>query len=762
MPLLWLSLAFLIGLVLGRGLPYPWWMWAAGGAAAIGAAWVEQRLLKRWENYRKLRSFTRLPLALLLAALLLGLARQAPAHEITPNDLVYYNNKGVLHLTGLVSRAPLDGAGVQYLWVEAQQVALFPGEAAAGPVVSVSGQVEVILPPGMPHRYGDLLELQGSLTGPEPGSLTETISQMGYPAVHLVAQDAGSPFLALLDGLRRQARLTLQQILPSPESDLLVGILLGVNNDLPEAVVKAFQDTGTAHIWAISGFNIAILAGVFLTLFGALLRHRRLPAALLSVAAITAYTLMVGASPSVVRAAVMGGMGMAGRLLGRRQVGSNSLAFTAAVMCIFDPALPWSLSFQLSFLATLGLVAFGEPLQERLKNWLERRLNENWAQRISGPVGEYFLLTLAAQATTLPFMVVAFQRLSLSAVLANPLVLPVQPLVMILGGLALLGGLVFLPLGQALAALAWLPLAYTIRMVELLAKIPGGVLTGSMTPLVVVGYYAALAFLALGLRRSVAWAKWLRPAAVLVTGLLLAGTLWRVTLDRPDGRLHLVIFNTTGAPAVLVQSPDPTALPLLINGDGSDALADGLGRRLPLFDSRLGGWLLTGRSTTFLDAMASLLVRYPPQQAYFGSQMPFSKARTYLNEALNQRNVTSVSLEPGRVLDLGQGVRLTVLADTGQGTAVLLSWRGLSILIPSGVPLQALERDRLKGLSLLLLGPPDLETQSVEDWQALGATSVVWSRLGPQIEAPGWVSLAPLAPLDFSSDGAQVWLETER
>ena len=91
-------------------------------------------------------------------------------------------------------------------------------------------------------------------------------------------------------------------------------------------------------------------------------------------------------------------------------------------------------------------------------------------------------MTLAAQALTLPIILYHFQRLSISALLANPLILPVQPLLMTLSGAAVIAGMVFEPLGQILGWLAWPLSAYTIRVVELLAELPGGAFSGSERP----------------------------------------------------------------------------------------------------------------------------------------------------------------------------------------------------------------------------------------------------------------------------------------
>ena len=104
--------------------------------------------------------------------------------------------------------------------------------------------------------------------------------------------------------------------------------------------------------------------------------------------------------------------------------------------CWWAPVI-WDVGFQLSFMATLGLVLYAEPLSLGFIRLASRRVPQLWAARAAQPVGEYFLFTLAAQATTLPIILHHFQRLSLISLLANPLILPVQPAVMVFSGLAM-------------------------------------------------------------------------------------------------------------------------------------------------------------------------------------------------------------------------------------------------------------------------------------------------------------------------------------
>jgi competence protein ComEC len=202
------------------------------------------------------------------------------------------------------------------------------------------------------------------------------------------------------------------------------------------------------------------------------------------------YTVLVGANAAVVRSAIMGGLSIFARQVGRRQHGLNTLALTGAVMALFNPMILGDHGFQLSVAATLGLILYAQVFSEGFKSLIARRLSEATADRVTRPVGEYVLFTLAAQLVTLPVMAYHFNKISLVALIANPLILPAQPPVMILGGLAVLLGLVYYPLGQLAGYLALPFVTYTIHLVELFARIPVGELSlGEVSLPVVVLFF---------------------------------------------------------------------------------------------------------------------------------------------------------------------------------------------------------------------------------------------------------------------------------
>ena len=344
--------------------------------------------------------------------------------------------------------------------------------------IEVDGLLLARVPVDAQWAYGDRVVLSGFLQTPpenEDFSYREYLARQGvysfmsFADASLLEPDVGNPVFTAIFKFKAQALDLVYRFWPDPEASLLAGILLGVESGIPQDVRNAFNDTGTSHVIAISGFNITIIAGLFSTMFGRWLGYWR--GMLLSILGIAVYTLLVGADAAVVRAAIMGSLTLLARQVGRRQDGLNSLAITAAVMSLFNPQIPWDVGFQLSFAAVMGLVLYAEPLTEWFVSFASKRLPETTVQRLVAPVSEYFLFTLAAGFTTLPIIAYHFQRLSISSLPANAAILPVQPPIMIVGGVAVLLGMLIYPLGQAVAYITWPFVVYTIRIVEAFAPL---------------------------------------------------------------------------------------------------------------------------------------------------------------------------------------------------------------------------------------------------------------------------------------------------
>lgn len=762
MPLLWLSLAFLAGILLGDGLGWPLWAWGAGALGALLLAAAERFVAQRgW--VRAWRRVSPLALGWLLLAGVLGAARltfSLPAAP-EPGDLAAYVERGPLRLEGVILSDPEASGERVWVRVRAQRLAL--GEGDFQPV---EGQLQAGLPAVQDWRYGDRVLLTGRLQ-PPPNFAGSDYGQflsrqgvagyMGYAQAQRLGAGGGSPFLAGLYALRRKGYEFINSALPQPEAALLAGVVLGLENDFPPDLQNAFRDTGTAHIVAISGFNIALLSGLFFGLFRCFLR--RYPAVLVSIAAVFAYTFLVGAQASVMRAAVMGSLWLLGRELGRRSAGVNTLAFSAACMALAQPWIVWDAGFQLSVSATLGLILYAQPLQERFTAWGEKRLPAGWARRLSGPVGEYFLFTLAAQITTLPVVLVHFQRFSLAALLANPLVLPPQPLVMILGGTAVLAGVVFAPLGKILAWLTWPVLAYTLRVVEGMARLPW-----ASAGVGVFGWWEALLLYVLIFTLG---AVWVRPAALplrrsmsLRLGLaaLTAALVLRAAWAAPDGRLRILVLEGS-TPGTWVHTPAGGRI--LINGAPALLAGERLGRTLSPLDPHLDVLLIAQPSADSLQALTVLAERFPPQQALALPGLTDSRSGLALAELLQRRRCPLTDLALGERLSLPPEGSLEVVALSPAGAALWMQQGGVSVLWPSGVP-PAQIPPRARGPQVLILGEADLrEGTAPEDWLGLRPGLV----LAP-VEAPAaadrWVNTRTSGWVEITAQGGRAWAQAER
>jgi competence protein ComEC len=487
MPLLWFCIVFLVGIVIGDYLRLPAGALAlvAGGLLALGGLWWRRREL-------------RLPL-LLVAALLFGAARMALAQPVTTAASVWaYNGRRVV-VTGVVAQQPDRREDRQSAVIAAEALELEGGARA------VAGSVLLRLPRVPELRYGQRVRLEGRLEQPQSEGEFDyraylarhgVYSLMTKPKLTILPSTGGSWWQRLTLGLNDRARATGLHLISEPHASLLVGILLGVQSTIPDDVLETFSATGTSHILVISGWNISVIIAGIAGLLAQLGISRRRAAAI-SLPTIALYVLFVGATPSVVRAAVMGSLAVVATLVDRESEAWTSLLLACTAMTILDPNVLWDIGFQLSALATAGLFAFARPIETALA--ARPPFRWRWLRWSVEPL----TATLAASALSLPILLYHFGRLSLIAPLANVLMLPAVPYAMLCGSIAMLAGMIWLPLGQLVALLAWPFLHWMIVISALLAQVPGAYTT--LPPFAigwVWGYYIVVSSIWLWTKRS--------------------------------------------------------------------------------------------------------------------------------------------------------------------------------------------------------------------------------------------------------------------
>lgn len=279
---------------------------------------------------------------------------------------------------------------------------------------------------------------------------------------------------------RERTEATINRIYPEPHASFMAGLITGSRKGIPDTISDAFQITGLTHIIAISGYNISLV----ILLLGGLLffipvQWRFIP----SVIGVILFTMFVGAGASVVRAAIMGILGLTALQAGRLYDVRLAVVWAAALMTLWNPKLLWyDPGFQLSFLAVLGLTELS-PYLERIVRWIPTTLG----------MREAVQMTIAAQIFAIPWLALLFESISLISPLSNLIVAPFIPLAMMSGAIAIL----LYPFSPAIAQLAAVPgylsLEFVMNAAVWMAKVPGALLP--LPPLhsaVIVGYFVLL------------------------------------------------------------------------------------------------------------------------------------------------------------------------------------------------------------------------------------------------------------------------------
>ncbi len=248
----------------------------------------------------------------------------------------------------------------------------------------------------------------------------------------------------------------IQQVLPEPHAGLLSGIVFGFKATLDPAFKQALITTGTLHIVALSGMNITILIALVNT---TLLRYVKRPIANIgSILLIIGFICLVGISPSVVRAAIMGSVTLIAVSFGRQVWSIWIWLLAVVVMLVLNPLWATDISFQLSILATLGIILFGKT---------NARYRFPWSL-----IADDLRITLAAQVFTIPLMIFQFHRISFVSPLSNILIGWLIAPVTISGFVIVLLGLLWMPLAYASGWVSWLMLEFIIQAIQLTAMLP--------------------------------------------------------------------------------------------------------------------------------------------------------------------------------------------------------------------------------------------------------------------------------------------------
>jgi competence protein ComEC len=364
------------------------------------------------------------------------------------------------------------------------------------------------------------------------------------------------------------------------------------------------------------------------------------------------YTVLVGASASVVRAAIMGSFSIIGASIRRRGNALNSLGVSVLLMVLANPHVPWDVGFQLSAAATLGLALFASPLEARLERLIEAKWGEETAKRLTGPLSEYFLVTLAAQVFALPLIAFHFRQVSPLFLIANPLILPAQPAVMVLGLVAMAAGLFAPALGRVLAWIAWPFAAYTNRVVTWLASLaPAGWQLPRFSFFWVLAFYALVLALTLPGKPKVPKLT-LRPAVPILLLACACILVWSAAASAPDSKLHVRVLSGSEKPVVLLRTGSGRFV--LVGGSlEASSLAQQLGAALPPFSRQIDALVIPSCGKADVSGLFGLTESFTLGKVYWGCDPEHIQTTRRVYTAFQQAQVPQQRLRPTDQLDLG-------------------------------------------------------------------------------------------------------------
>ena len=472
-----------------------------------------------------------------------GMFRFAGAYELPAQDVSRAAGEETA-VSGIITEMPRVTERTDGSWqirYTAAVYALGQGDAerAASGQLLLYERMEEDTPPHV-GRIGDRITAEGKIRRPHgyqnPGQIDTALLLRTQGITASLSARRGSVSIESCDDIslweqwmRRAAEIRthylehMRAVMPHTDAAAIFAMLFGGYEGIDPALLEAYTTTGIVHILSVSGSHISLIAAV-IAWIAVILRLPRVLSAAAVLSAIFFYVLLAGMVPPAVRSGIMGGAAFIGLVLGRERDAKYLLLLTGLLMLMVSPLLLFHISFQLSFLATAGLLFLAPVLAAKM-------------HRLPRLVSMAFSITIAAQLMVLPVLAWYFNQVSISALLANLIVVPIVELIIIMG---LFAGIVtyLLPLfGGILFAADSLLLGISFELTRALAALPlSKIWLPSMGLFPSVCYYAVILMLCAPtemhrkiLSRLLAYR---RIVAVLCLSLLVGVCAWRMVMPR--------------------------------------------------------------------------------------------------------------------------------------------------------------------------------------------------------------------------------------
>jgi competence protein ComEC len=465
------------------------------------------------------------------------------------NDISHLLKNNVVNsikITGsIISEIRLNRRENLQFWLEVKEFSLknLPTEKSAGKLyVTLPNLAENQVYPGQEITIKGLLYRPRRANNPSAFDFANYLARQGAFAglKGEIIIDKKSPTWGIWQIRQRIVEAQIQGI-GQEKGTLLSSITLGRQAvNLPAKITDLFIKTGLAHILAASGFHVAILLGFVLTITRNLSPKQQF---IIAITILIIYGTLTGLQPSVLRAILMGIGALIGLLYNRQVNSLGSLLLAATILLLWQPLWIWDLGFQLSFLATLGLI-ITVPL---LKNKIDYFPNL---------IAEPIAISLAATLWTMPLLMFTFNSIALYSIPINIITTPLVTLISLGGVFTAFLGLIYPPLGSISASILYYPLELLLQITTFFSLLPFSTYsTGKLSLGVMLIIYICLTLICFNI-----WfrQRWHLIGLFILTLILIPIIYQHLTLTQ------VTVLATKSQPVIIIQNRGNT---LLINGE---------------------------------------------------------------------------------------------------------------------------------------------------------------------------------------------------
>lgn len=561
-PFLFLTLAFIIGILIGSFYPLDMAWLILSILILLSAAWIFYLLPKK----------NKPALVLVLAATcMLGTAIYTQTnHYYMNNSLKNFPAEDYVDLEGTIYKSPSRGSEQDYLYIKLRKI------YHHNKTTQVSGNLRLsVRPQQSSSSYPDLLvhdkvRVSARLLTPREYFnfqssyyadylKTNHIHRLAYTkSPQLIEKLTSGPKISIrriFSTLRRQLQAKIELLFPADDPDklssqgaVMEALILGERERMTEGAIKSLQEAGLFHLFAISGAHIALMS-FFIFLFLRTIRIPERTSYLLLIICLVFYALLIEGRPSVMRATIMTLVFLLGKLLWKDVNLINSISLSAFILLLFNPFSLFSLGFQLTFAATFAIILFYPKIVPKLP-------------RLPLRISEIFAMTLGAQLGVLPLVVSAFNRVALASLILNYLALPLIAMILAGGYLMLFLSFIMLPAAHFLSRILHFLIDIFLAAAGfgghfsfLSYRIPGP------HPIVLGLFYLSLLFLLTPQKRN-----WIKTGR-LVFFLLCLIVLLTYPFSSAVKDLRITFIDVGQGDSILVELPGTKKM--LIDGGGS-------------------------------------------------------------------------------------------------------------------------------------------------------------------------------------------------